>query len=375
MNKKIIATLAATVFLLSACSDPTGESTTTDPANPTGKTTKTTTTSHQLSNDYYKTVVNNGSYQISKTRGSTLGLNSNFNLKAFETGLMSLSQLHFDTDNYYFQEGQYITDKMANNWLKRYSEKNKKGLNPEDNGKDEPTERTPYYLNSVLEQDYMIKKEDKYALGGISIGLSMNAIDYYQKVEFGADYETKISRDELLKQGKVMADKIVQQLREIDGVGNVPIAVGIFEQTPKDSLAGGSFIIEAVSEKGTTKVGNWKALNQKKVIFPLVEETSNELSNFENFKAEVENFFPNLSGVTAEASYTDDQLVKMKITINTQFYGESEIIGFTQYVADKATTFLPPNIPIEITIGSINGTESFMARKTGETKFYTHIFN
>ena len=375
MNKKIIATLAATVFLLSACSDPTGESTTTDPANPTGKTTKTTTTSHQLSNDYYKTVVNNGSYQISKTRGSTLGLNSNFNLKAFETGLMSLSQLHFDTDNYYFQEGQYITDKMANNWLKRYSEENKKGLNPEDNGKDEPTERTPYYLNSVLEQDYMIKKEDKYALGGISIGLSMNAIDYYQKVEFGADYETKISRDELLKQGKVMADKIVQQLREIDGVGNVPIAVGIFEQTPKDSLAGGSFIIEAVSEKGTTKVGNWKALNQKKVIFPLVEETSNELSNFENFKAEVENFFPNLSGVTAEASYTDDQLVKMKITINTQFYGESEIIGFTQYVADKATTFLPPNIPIEITIGSINGTESFMARKTGETKFYTHIFN
>ena len=375
MNKKIIATLAATVFLLSACSDPTGESTTTDPANPTGKTTKTTTTSHQLSNDYYKTVVNNGSYQISKTRGSTLGLNSNFNLKAFETGLMSLSQLHFDTDNYYFQEGQYITDKMANNWLKRYSEKNKKGLNPEDNGKDEPTERTPYYLNSVLEQDYMIKKEDKYALGGISIGLSMNAIDYYQKVEFGADYETKISRDELLKQGKVMADKIVQQLREIDGVGNVPIAVGIFEQTPKDSLAGGSFIIEAVSEKGTTKVGNRKALNQKKVIFPLVEETSNELSNFENFKAEVENFFPNLSGVTAEASYTDEQLVKMKITINTQFYGESEIIGFTQYVADKATTFLPPNIPIEITIGSINGTESFMARKTGETKFYTHIFN
>ena len=375
MNKKIIATLAATVFLLSACSDPTGEGTTTDPANTTGKTTKTTTTSHQLSNDYYKTVVNNGSYQISKTRGSTLGLNSNFNLKAFETGLMSLSQLHFDTDNYYFQEGQYITDKMANSWLKRYSEENKKGLNPEDNGKKEPTERNPYYLNSILEQDYMIKKDDKYALGGISIGLSMNKIDYYQKVEFGADYETKISRDELVKQGKVMADKIVQQLREIDGVGNVPIAVGIFEQTPKDSLAGGSFILEAVSEKGTTKVGDWKALNQKKVIFPLVEETSNELSNFENFKAEVENFFPNLSGVTAEASYTDDQLVKMKITINTQFYGESEIIGFTQYVADKATTFLPPNIPIEITIGSINGTESFMARKTGETKFYTHIFN
>lgn len=375
MNKKIIATLAATVFLLSACSDPTGGSTNSNPENTAEKTKKITTTSHQLSNDYYKTVVNNGSYQVSKTRGSTLGLNSNFNLKSFEIGLMSLSQLHFDTDNYYFQEGQYMTEKMANSWLKRVSKENPKGLNPEDNGKTEPNERNPIYLNSILEQNYMVKKDDKYSLGGIAIGLSMNAIDYYQKVEFGADFETKISRDELLKQGKVMADKIVQQLREIDGVGNVPIAVGIFEQTPKDSLAGGSFIVEAVSEKGTTKVGSWKALNQKKVIFPLVKETSNELSNFENFKAEVENFFPNLSGVTAEANYTNDQLAKMKININTQFYGESEIIGFTQYVADKATTFLPPNIPIEITIGSVNGTESFMARKTGETKFYTHIFN
>lgn len=375
MNKKIIATLAATVFLLSACSDPTGESTVNNPGDTPGEKDKTTTTSHQLSTDYYKTVVTNGSYQPSQTRGSTLGLNSNFNLKAFETGLMSLSQAHFDTDNHYFQEGQYIDSKTANSWLKRESKENPNGLNPKDNGKDDPKERNPYYLNSVLEQDYMIKKDDKFSLGGISIGLSMNAIDYYQKVEFGDEYQTKISRDELLKQGKIMADKIVQQLREVEGVGKVPIVVGIFEQSPKDNLAGGSFITEAVSENGSTKVGSWKTINQKKVIFPLVNETSNELANFENFKSEVENFFPNLSGVTAEASYTDDKLVKMKVSINTQFYGESEIIGFTQYVADKAATFLPPNIPIEIIIESINGTESFMARKTGETKFYTHIFN
>lgn len=375
MNKKIIATLAATVFLLSACSDPTGEGTSDNPADNTEKANETTTTSHQLSDDYYRTIVTNGSYQTSKTRGSTLGLNSNFNLKAFETGLMSLSQSHFATDDYYFQEGQYINEATANSWLKRVSEENPEGLNPEDNKKDGSDERNPYYLNSILEQNYMIKKDDKFKLGGISIGLSMNAIDYYQKVEFGAEFETKISRDELLKQGKAMADKIVQRLRETEGIGEVPIVVGIFEQSPKDSLAGGSFIAQAVSEKGDTKVGNWESQNQEKVIFPLVDKTSNELTNFENFKSEVENFFPNLSGVTAEAQYTDDKLVKMKVTIITQFYGESEIIGFTQYVADKATKFLPPNIPIEITIGSINGTESFLARKTAETTFYTHIFN
>ncbi|SEK47640.1 Protein involved in sex pheromone biosynthesis [Carnobacterium iners] len=375
MNKKIIATLAATVFLLSACSDPTGEDSSGNTVGTPGKADTTSTTNNQLSDDYYKTVITNGSYQVSKTRGSTLGLNSNFNLKAFETGLMSLSQLHFSTEDYYFQEGQYIDSTTANKWLRRVSEENPDGLNPADNGKKEPNERTPDYLNSVLEQNYMVKKGDKFSLGGISIGLSMNAIDYYQKVAFGADYETKISRDELLKQGQEMANKIVQRLRETEGVGDIPIAVGIFEQSPKDSLAGGSFIAEAISEKGDTRVGEWEVLNQEKVVFPLVDKTSNELTNFENFKSEVEYFFPNLSGVTAEASYTNDQLVKMKVDIVTQFYGESEIIGFTQYVAEKAATFLPPNIPIEITIGSINGTESFMARKTGETTFITHVFN
>ncbi|WP_414838701.1 CamS family sex pheromone protein [Carnobacterium sp. TMP28] len=375
MNRKIIATLAAAIFLLSACSDPTGENTGKKTAGTSGKVDTTTTTNNQLSDDYYKTVITNGSYQVSKTRGSTLGLNSNFNLKAFETGLMSLSQLHFNTDEYYFQEGQYIDGTTANNWLRRASKENEDGLNPEDNGKIEPNERNPYYLNSILEQDYMIKKDDKFTLGGMSIGLSMNAIDYYQKVAFGADYETKISRDELLKQGKEMANKIVQRLRETQGIGDIPITVGIFEQSPKDSLAGGSFIAEAISEKGDTKVGEWEVLNQEKVIFPLVDKTSNELTNFENFKSEVEYFFPNLSGVTAEASYTADQLTKMKVSITTQFYGESEMIGFTQYVAEKAVTFLPPAIPIEITIESINGTEAFMARKAGETAFITHVFD
>lgn len=366
--------MAAGIFLLSACSDPTGGSTTDTPADTTAKDSKTTATKHQLSEEYYKAVVTDGSYLTSKSRGATLGLNSNFNLKAFEVGLMNLSQKHFSTDKYYFQEGQYIDSKTINNWLKRVSKDNPDGLNPEDNGKKEPDERNPYYLNSVLEQDYMVKTDNNFKLGGISIGLAMNTIDYYQKVEFGADFETKISHEELLKQGKAMADKIVQHLRETEGVGDVPITVGIFEQSPKDSLAGGTFIAEAISENGNTKVGDWNTIKEKKVIFPLAEETSNELTNFENFKAEVENFFPNLSGVTAEAYYTDDQLIKMKVNIITQFYGESEIISFTQHVADKATTFLPPNIPIEITIGSINGTESFLARKAGETSFYTHVF-
>lgn len=375
MNKKIIALTASLVFLLSACGNPTGEDGASTPAETPGKSGKTTATSHQLSTEYYKAVVTDGGYQTSQSRGITLGLNSNFNLKAFEVGLMSLSQDHYATDTHYFQEGQYLDSASVAKWLGRVSEENPDGLNPEDNGSKEPNERNPYFLASILEQDYMVETKDGFEVDGISIGLAMNTVDYYQKVQFGSEFETKISREELLKQGKAMADKIVQRLREIEGVGDIPIVVGIFEQTTKDDLSGGSYIAQATSENGNTKVGSWSAINETKVIFPLAGETSNELTSFENFKSEVENFFPNLSGVTAEAYYTENQLVKMKVTVTTQFYGESEMISFTQHVADKAASFLPPNIPIEVTIDSINGTEAFLARKAGETSFYSHVFD
>lgn len=368
MNKKAIAVLAASVFLLSAC----------QPAEVTNETetvTEETETTSQLSNEYYSAIITDNAYQTSLNRGITLGLNSTINLKAFETGLMNLSQEHFSTDSHYFQEGQYIDSGTTNSWLGRVSEENPDGLNPEDNGNNEPDERNPIYLDSFLEQNYMVQNGDGFELGGISIGLAMNSVDYYTKKAYGSSFETKISQEEILAEGKAMADKIVQRLRETEGVGDVPIAIGIFEQSTEDNLAGGVYIAESVSENGSTSFTDWESINQKKVIFPTSGEESNELSSFENFKAEIENFFPNLSGVTAEALYVDDQIVEMRLSINTQFYGESEIVAFTQHVAEKASSFLLPNIPIEITIGSINGTESFLAREAGETEFYSHIFD
>lgn len=369
MNKKAIALMAACAFLLSACQPNDSETKETETV---GEETETTS---QLSNDYYSAIITDGAYQTSSNRGVTLGLNSTVNLKAFETGLMDLSQKHYSTDTYYFQEGQYITAATTNNWLDRVSEENPEGLNPEDNGKLEPDERNPIYLDSLLEQNYMVQTDDGFKLGGISIGLAMNSIDYYTKKEFGSEFETEISKEKMLAEGKKMADKIVQRLRKTEGIGNIPIVIGIFEQSTKDNLAGGVYISEAISEDGSTSFTDWKGINQKKVVFPTSGEESNELSSFQNFKSEVENFFPNLSGVTAEALYTDDQIVNMKVSINTQFYGESEIIAFTQHVNEKASSFLMPNIPTEITIDSINGTEAFLAREAGETEFYTHVFD
>ena len=395
MKSKLLVLLAGSVFLLTACATPeeeTGE-TTSDDSQTELTAEETTSTSRQLSDEYYRSLITDGQYQPGVNRGASLGTNSNYNLKAFETGLLEISQNHFPTNDHLIQEGQYLDGQTVNTWLGRYTpvgegfdqygnpktteegNENLEGLNPQHNGSKLEDERTPIYLNSILEQNFMVQTENGYSLSGISIGLAMNTVDYYQKEQYGASFETDISEEELIQQGKEMADKIVERIRQMEGLEEIPIVVGIFKQTPQDSLAGGTYVTEGVSENGSNSVGSWSNLSMKKLIFPLEGGESTESNSFQNFKSEVESFFPNLSGVTAEATYIDDTLVKMKVDMVTQFYGETEVIAFTQHVYDQAVKFLPPNIPIEVSISSINGMEAFLARETGETEFYTHIFD
>lgn len=394
MKSKLLVLLTGSIILLTACATPdeTGE-TTSDGSQTDLVAEEATSTSRQLSDEYYRSLITDGEYKPSVNRGASFGTNSSYNLKAFETGLLEISQDYFSTDSHLIQEGQYLDSSIVNTWLGRYTpsgegfdqygdpkttkegSENLEGLNPQHNGSKIEDERTPIYLKSILEQNFMVETENGYSLSGISIGLAMNTVDYYQKEQYGADFETKINEEELIQQGKAMADKIVERIRQMEGLEDIPIVVGIFKQTPQDSLAGGTYVAEGISENGSNSVGSWSNLSMKKLVFPLEGGESTELNSFQNFKAEVESFFPNLSGVTAEATYIDDTLVKMKIDLVTQFYGEAEVIAFTQHVYDQAVKFLSPNIPIEVSISSMKGMEAFLTRETGETEFYTHIFD
>ncbi len=103
--------------------------------------------------------------------------------------------------------------------------------------------------------------------------------------------------------------------------------------------------------------------------------STNDEDSFDNFKSTIQGFFPNLSGVTAQAQYTDGSLTGMNVNITTQFYSQTEIISFTQYIQGAAQKYLPANAPIDITVQSTEGIQSFLSRKANEKKFSAHIFN
>lgn len=380
MKNKIskLGLLLSLILFLSACVPLEGDENsnsqeeTTSEEGDTGSETEGQSIS-SLANNYYRPVVREGSYQTSESRGITLELNSPANIKAFEKGLMDLSKQYFSTSDHFFEEGQYIPEDVVRSWLGRESEDNPDGLNPEDNGETEAGTRNPIYVETILEQDYYVETDEGLRLAGISIGLGMNSIDYFQKEAYGTVYEDPIPSEEVSAVGQEMAQVILERLREVEDLQDVPVVFGIFEQSPRDSLAGGTYIAETVSESGAS-LNSWQALNYSKEVMMGSDETSNEATSFSNFKAEVENFFPNLSGVTGVVHYNEGQPTFMVIDITTQFYGEGEMIAFVQHVQTKGEELLPSNLPIEIQISSMDGVEAFLYSEAGDSSMRGHLF-
>jgi protein involved in sex pheromone biosynthesis len=363
----------AAMFLLASCGQLSETQTTENTTNTGPEKVTVQTTQNQLSTDYYPALIVDGKYQFSQNRGVSLSLNSTANIKDFEADLLDVAKNVFPTDQYFFQEGQVIDYDTTRLWLGRYSDSNPDGLNPTDNGSTDAATREPIYLEQILEQNYMIQNENGFELAGMAIGLAMNSVDYYKVND--VPMEQAISRDKLEEQAKAYANTIITRLRQTEGLESIPIVIGIYEQSAQDSPVGGSYLFEGVSTEGSA-IGEWITRNESKVVFPLQSGTqTEESSNFDNFKNEVQDFFPNLNGIVGEGKYVDGQLMSLEIDITTQFYGETEIIAFTQHVTDAAGRFLPQNIPVEITIESINGIESFLTRENDSQGFSYHIFD
>lgn len=394
-NNKLLVLLSLPVLLLSACTQPSDEEAA-ESGDQSAQTENTESTTNailrnQLGDDYYlPALTEDGEYAPSQNRGITLNLNSGINISLFEKDLMRLSQSMFPTDEYLIQEGQKLTSEMVSGWLSRedvLSEEEQeeldpeeiarreflKGLNPPESG--EGDDRAPRYLNSILEFDFYSQTDSGPQFNGMSIGLAMNTVDYYRTEIGGPQYQQEIPEDVLLEQGQAMANEIVRRVRQVEELAEIPIFIGIYEQSAKDDLGGGVYVAVGQSTNGSTAIQNWDMLNEERLIFPLEGSDSSEGNAFANFRSEVEKFFPNLSGVTGQAHYVNENLQSLTINVMTQFYGATEIISFTQFLKQSATTFLPSDLDIEIVVESPQSVEAFLKKDRTETEYFSYVFN
>ena len=408
-NRNQFILLITTLLVLTGCNvepDTSGEGINDETA--ANQSQSNVVSQNQLGDGFYRPVLTQDeSYQTSNSRGITLRLNSGLNIALFEKDLIRLSQDSYPTSEYFVKEGQVLSSETVTNWLRRASSVNLEeevreelaeqaeesevefseeeivakieerrtveGLNPRQSGDRE--DRVPNYLNSILELDFYHESDlNADRPSGISIGLAMNTVDYYSDEEYRR-FEQDISPEVALQQGQNIADEIVWRMRRMEGLAEIPIQISIYEQSSRDDLAGGVYVAVGESLNGSTSINNWETLNEERLIFPLEGSNSAEGNAFANFKSEIESFFPNLSGVTGRAHYMDEQLVSLSINVMTQFYGEQEIISFTQYLNQAALTYLPMGLDVEIIVESPGNIEAFLKKDQTETEYFSYVFD
>lgn len=337
---------------------------------------------YKISDKYYRPMLQ---FKPGETRGLVVSNldSTRFDIYEFETGLMRIAQNSFDPDQYLFQEGQFLKRDVVKLWLnrkftpeqlkkKKLDESQNIGLNPLEEGEN------PEYLSHILEHNYYVKNEDgKYRLGGVVIGLALNSVYYYQKEKFGDWYSTEIKHKVLEKEGKKLADEILNRVRKIDNLQNVPITIALFEQKSRSSVVPGNFFAYANADKGSNELGGWEKVDEKYVQFPSSDAQENyrdDSNAFLNFKQDVEKYFPNFNGVIGRAFYAQGQLQELTIDIPIQFYGKAEAIGFVQHVTGLIIEYFPKYISVQVNVTSVNGPEGLIVRKADQGEPFVHIY-
>ena len=369
--------LAGCVLLLTACgnlknSDLASNSTTT-----TTKSKKYSTTS--TIEGGYSVLLKKGVYKTSPISGlEATNYDNSVDETAMERGLIRISKKVFSTKSYVIQEGQQLDENTVTDWLGRYSKSNKTGLNPVNNGKKSSSTRNPIILQQIMEEDFYTKTASGYKLAGISLSLGLNSVDYYTNTTGGTEYSTDISLAKRRSFGQKTANTIVERLHAKKKLKNIPIMVGLFSKTDTDSLVGGTYFSYGTASANSSKITKWNSVNEKTQVLPTVDNakaiSASDESKFTSFKDEIEDYFPNVSGVTATLRYVDGKLSYESIAITTQFYGYLQVQSFAEMVKTRAQKYLSQSAPVEITISSVNDTQAVVSKETAPGAYHMHVY-
>lgn len=336
---------------------------------------------YKISDEYYQTIL---PFKPGQTRGQVVPrLGSRYDVDEFETGLMRLSLAQFPSNTYLYQDGQTIPRNTVRAWLQRKEGEGSLGLNlPLVEGADdqETNENSPIILAHILEQNYLVRKNDgNVELGGVTIGLALNTVHSYEMVlESGVpvarDYPIP---DGLIEsEGKRMAETIAARVRDEVGSG-IPIMIALYKQSPNTSIVPGTFIARATVAENSATVSRWETVNESYQLFPstaAMNDYRDDAIRFREFKADIDDYFPNHTGVVGTGHYIEEDLQRLTIRINMDFHGKAELIGFTQYVTGLVLEHFPAHVNLQLSIMSINGPEALIIRDAGAEKPFVHIY-
>ncbi|WP_214708840.1 MULTISPECIES: CamS family sex pheromone protein [unclassified Exiguobacterium] len=365
----IIPALAATVFL-GGCSMkiPMGE----ENVTPTGEETAAegVTEAIQARDSYYQMVI---PFKPAAARGlAQRQVSSSLELEEVELGLMRHSTGAFKPENYAYQEGQLLTSEDVSRLLGR-KDKTSEGLVPLNpayaNGTAEVAEdqfveenkKSPLYLASLVEQNYMTKTDNGYQLGGVSFALILNREYVFQAPNFGPTYTEKLDEKKVIAEGERMANELVAQLRKREDFKDLDINVALYMKASQGSPTPGNYVKSAfVGTAGEVTASDWKDVDETYYYFPSAKATTevrDDAQKFSLFSDRIADVFPDFSGMIGKGFYQNGELSRIEIDIPIQYYSRAELVGFTQHVVGLLENRWEynRNVPVRINVTSLGG--------------------
>lgn len=353
-------------------------------------------TDKNVQGDNYRTIL---PFKESQARGLLQdNMANSYNGEDFENGLLDLSKTVFPTDDYLYQDGQYLDKDMINAFLNpKYTKdevnkmdesdrKEKKanenlGLNPSHKGETDPekiAEQSPAYLSNILEQDFYASGDTKgKKIKGMTIGLAMNSTYYYQKEKDGETYSKDLDDKEIEKQGKQMAEELLSRIRENKDLKEIPIHFAIYKQSGENSIVPGEFIAGTTVEDGKTRINDWKDINQKTALLP--SEEAGELdenlnSDFKQFNDNLQTYFNNFTQAVGTVKFDNKKAKQLSVDLPIDYYGKAETIGITQYVTEQADKYFDGIDEYEIHIKDGNNPKALISKTKDDKEPQVHIY-
>lgn len=354
-------------------------------------------TDKNVQGENYRTIL---PFKESQARGLTQeNMSNNFNGEDFESGLLEISKEVYPTDEFLYQDGQFLDKKTIQAYLKpklskteldKMSDKEKEahqasenlGLNPSVNGEkneEKIAKNTPQVLSNILEQNFYDNGDTEGKdIKGLTIGLAMNQVYYYQKEKYGETFSVNLDKKKVEQQGQEMAEEMLSRLRENDELKDIPITFAIYMQSGKDQIIPGSFVSYATSEENGEKLKEWNKVNEQTVLVPSSEASDlNEQinANFRDFNDSLQAYFTNFTQAVGKAKFKDKKLQSLSIDLPIDYYGKAELIGITQYVTQLAEKDFGKVEEYEIHIKDGNASRALITKTKDDKEPQVHIYN
>ncbi|RIM22703.1 CamS family sex pheromone protein [Staphylococcus chromogenes] len=396
MKKRTLVIVGLSLVLV-GCGPDDNEPSSSKENTSTQNDVKQIATDKNVQGDNYRTIL---PFKESQARGLTQeNMANTYNGEDFETGLLNISKQVFPTDDYLYQDGQfldkktiqaYLEPKLTKSELDEMSDKEKEerkatenlGLNPSVHGETDEekiAKNSPQVLSNILEQNFYDNGDTSgKKLKGMTIGLAMNQVYYYQKEKYGETFSVDLDKKKVEKQGQEMAEEMLSRLRENEKLKDIPITFAIYMQSGKDQITPGAFVSYATSEENGEALKEWNTVNEQTVLVPSGEATDlNEQfnSNFRDFNHSLQSYFTNFTQAVGKAKFKDKKLQSLTVDLPIDYYGKAELIGITQYVTQLAEKDFGDVEEYEIHIKDGNESRALITKTKDDKEPKVHIYN